>query len=127
MDDEQSADWYDPATTTFGDRLTGARESTGLDVEELAKRLGVKPKTIRAWEDDRSEPRANRISMLAGLLNVSLIWLMTGSGDGPRVAPREEGGDLLAEMKLLRHDAARLSERLLVLEKRLTRRLQSPS
>ena len=124
MDDDRSDDWYDPETTTFGDRLTGARESAGLEVEELAKRLGVKPKTIRAWEDDRSEPRANRTTMLAGLLNVSLVWLMTGKGDGPRAAAKPAGGDLLAEIKLLRRDAVRLSERLGLLEARLAARLE---
>ena len=124
MDNDRSDDWYDPETTTFGDRLTGARESAGLEVEELAKRLGVKPKTIRAWEDDRSEPRANRTTMLAGLLNVSLVWLMTGKGDGPRAAAKPAGGDLLAEIKLLRRDAVRLSERLGLLEARLAARLE---
>lgn len=124
MTEEQSADWFDPETTTLGDRLTGAREGAGLDVEELARRLGVKPKTIRAWEDDRSEPRANRTTILAGMLNVSLVWLMTGSGDGPRMARRDSGGDLLAELKLVRRDAARLSERLGLLEGRLARQLE---
>lgn len=123
MDDEHSADWFDPATTTFGDRLTGAREGAGLEVDDLARRLGVKPKTIRAWEDDRSEPRANRTTILAGMLNVSLVWLMTGSGDGPRLVRRPEGGDLVDEMRMLRRDAVRLSERLQILEGRLSRRL----
>jgi ribosome-binding protein aMBF1 (putative translation factor) len=67
--------WYDADTTTFGDRMTGAREAAGLSQAELAKRLGVKVKTIRAWENDRSEPRANRLQMLAGILGVSIMWL----------------------------------------------------
>ena len=48
---------------------------------QLARRLGVKLATVRNWEDDRSEPRANRLQMLSGLLNVSFIWLMTGAQD----------------------------------------------
>lgn len=27
-------------------------------------------------------PRANRIQMLAGLLNVSMVWLVSGKGNG---------------------------------------------
>jgi transcriptional regulator with XRE-family HTH domain len=50
---------------------------------QLAKRIGVKKKTLEDWEDDIRDPRAMRLSMLAGLLNISLLWLLTGEGDGP--------------------------------------------
>ncbi|THD82197.1 helix-turn-helix domain-containing protein [Aliigemmobacter aestuarii] len=74
--------WFSEKTATFGDRLAGAREAQGLSQEGLARRLGVKLKTIQAWEDDMSEPRANRLQMMAGLLNVSIRWLLTGEGEG---------------------------------------------
>ncbi len=117
--DSTSDDWFDPETTTFGDRLAGAREAAGFDVEALAKRLGVKVKTIRAWEDDRAEPRANRVSMLAGLTNVSLVWLMTGAGEGPALSPRRAGGDLLSEVERLRRESARVTDSLRRLEAQL--------
>ena len=63
-------DWYGPDKATFGDRLVAAREKSNLSQQDLAKRLGVKNSTIKSWENDNSEPRANRLSMLAGLLNV---------------------------------------------------------
>ena len=112
-------EWFDPSSTTFGDRLTGAREAAGLGVEDLARRLGVKPKTIKGWEEDRSEPRANRVSMLAGLTNVSLVWLMTGMGEGPQVDVESGDGDLLGEVERLRRDAVRMADRLGLLEARL--------
>lgn len=125
-DTATDADWFDPDTTTFGDRLTGAREAAGLDVETLASRLGVRPKTIRAWEDDRAEPRANRVSMLAGLTNVSLVWLMTGAGAGPRAEPSGGSGlgtgALLAELDALGRDAAGLNARIADLAGRLRAR-----
>ena len=68
--------WYDPNATTFGDRVAGAREQAGMSQADLAKRLGVKLKTLKSWEDDLSEPRANKLSMMAGMLNVSLLWLL---------------------------------------------------
>lgn len=79
---DESKDWYGPESATFGDRLAAAREAASMTQETLAKRLGVKLKTIQAWEDDVSEPRANRLSTLAGVLNISMIWLITGEGEG---------------------------------------------
>ena len=44
-------------TATLGDRPTLAREAAGLDLAQLAHRLGVRPQTLRNWEQDRAEPR----------------------------------------------------------------------
>ena len=75
-------DWYGPDKASFGDRLVAAREKSNLSQQDLAKRLGVKNSTIKSWENDNSEPRANRLSMLAGLLNVSITWLISAEGSG---------------------------------------------
>ena len=83
MSSDTTAGWFDPGVTTFGDRLAGARELTGMTQADLAERLGVKEKTLDDWENDMRDPRAMRLSMLAGLLNVSLQWLLTGEGEGP--------------------------------------------
>lgn len=118
-------EWSDEAAT-FGDRLALAREHAGMDQAQLARRLGVKLQTLQNWETDRAEPRANRLQMLAGLLNVSIVWLMTGSGAGAPV-PGDglgEGGpselrELLGEMREIRRLQGRLAERTGLLEKRL--------
>lgn len=116
-------DWYDPEFTTFGDRLSGAREDLGMTQEVFAKRLGVKIKTLKAWEDDLSEPRANRLSIMAGMLNVTLRWLLTGEGDGPG---DPTSGDLspdvsvlLNEFRTLQSQLAQTSDRLNQLERQL--------
>ena len=75
-------DWYGPDKATSGDRLVAVREKSNLSQQDLAKRLGVKNSTIKSWENDNSEPRANRLSMLAGLLNVSITWLISAEGSG---------------------------------------------
>lgn len=124
---DQSQDnptWFDGQTTTFGDRVTGAREAAGLDQAELAKRLGVKMKTIQAWEDDQSEPRANRLGMMAGILGVSMFWLLAGQGDGldgPRVeeALDEDVEAILLDLRQMRQEQSSLSERIGRIEKRL--------
>ncbi|MEL7255199.1 MAG: helix-turn-helix transcriptional regulator [Pseudomonadota bacterium] len=121
--------WYDPATSTFGDRLAGAREQAGMTQADLAKRLGVKLSTLKAWEDDFNEPRANKLQMLAGILNVSLSWLLTAEGEGidaPDDASEVPGDvqELLLEIRDIRSQLARSSDRLGRLEKALRLRLQ---
>lgn len=78
---------------TIGGRLSRAREAAGLSVKELAWRLGVRISTINAWECDRSQPGAHRMNTLAGLLGVSLSWLLHGIG----MAPVEREADITAE------------------------------
>lgn len=72
-----------PDLDTLGGRLSRARDAVGMTTAQLARRLGVQTATLQAWESDRSQPRANRLSMLAGVLNVSLSWLLYGVGTAP--------------------------------------------
>lgn len=72
-----------PDFDTIGGRLSRAREAAGLTVKDLAWRLGVKMATVNAWESDRSQPDARRLTMLSGMLNVSLSWLLQGIGASP--------------------------------------------
>ncbi|PIV73649.1 MAG: transcriptional regulator [Rhodobacteraceae bacterium CG17_big_fil_post_rev_8_21_14_2_50_65_11] len=125
---ETEEGWFSDETATFGDRLAGAREALGLAQADLAKRLGVKLKTVVAWENDWSEPRANKLQMVAGLLNVSMRWLLTGEGDGPE-DPRASDvqGDLnhvILDLRQMRQEHARLVEQLGRLEKRLRNTLK---
>jgi len=62
---DSRTDWYSDETATFGDRLSGVREALGMTQTELAERLEVRLATLMAWEEDRAEPRANRLQMLA--------------------------------------------------------------
>ena len=122
MDDIK--DWYGPDTATFGDRLAAARETSEMTQAELARRLGVRVATLRSWENDLSEPRANRLSMMAGLLNVSMMWLINGQGEGLD-APIEEralpssASEVLNEMRELRTDMMARAEQMGRLEKKL--------
>ena len=65
-------------STTMGDRIEQARRLKGFDLPQLARRIAVKTTTLRNWESDRSEPRPEKLTKLAGLLDVPLIWLLTG-------------------------------------------------
>lgn len=79
-----------PDLDTMGGRLSRARDAIGLSTAQLARRLGVQTATIQAWETDRSQPRANRLSMLAGVLNISPSWLLYGVGTAPAEDTRSE-------------------------------------
>ena len=111
---------------TLGDRIAAAREAAGLTQAELAQRLGVRRPTLRDWEDDRAEPRANRLQMLAGCLGVSLRWLMTGEGEDPPLAsgtaaalPASVAAQLVNEVRALRAQLLATCEGLERLERRL--------
>lgn len=126
---DESGSWYGPESATFGDRVSGARDAAGMTQAQLARRIGVKRSTLAAWEEDRSEPRANKLSMLAGMLNVSIMWLLTGEGDGlePPEAAGEQNPDLawaVAELREIRASMRASSERAARLEKRLRLALQ---
>lgn len=116
--------WFSNETATFGDRVAGAREVLGLSQKDLAKRMGIKLKTVKSWEEDLAEPRANKLQMLSGILNVSLMWLLTGEGaglEGPsdayEVSP--DISALFGEMRELKTQMNSSAEHLGRLEKRL--------
>ncbi|MCK0143254.1 helix-turn-helix transcriptional regulator [Aliiroseovarius sp. F20344] len=126
---EANGDWYSEEAATFGDRLAAARESENMSQSALAKRLGIKVKTLRGWEEDLSEPRANKLQMVSGVLNVSMRWLLTGEGAGVEEPALEDGDtpevrDLLLEIRDIKMQMARSADQLGRLEKRLRKRLE---
>jgi transcriptional regulator with XRE-family HTH domain len=105
-----------PDNDTMGGRMLRAREAAGLSISELAARLGVRKSTVQAWENDRSQPRANKLQMLAGLLNVSLSWLLQGLGSGPSDEGHAELLESMAlqldRLKRLQHESQQLAGRI---------------
>ena len=66
------------SSSTMGNRIQQSRTRLGLTTRQLATRIGVKPSTLENWERDQSEPRANRLLMLSGILGVPVLWLLNG-------------------------------------------------
>ena len=132
LDATAHEDWYSPDAATFGDRVAAARDAAGMNQELLARRLGVRLKSLQSWENDLSEPRANRLSMLAGLLNVSMMWLINGEGEGldgiegAGVLPAD-AAELLNEMRGLRVEMSQSAKHVARLEKRLRAMLMETS
>ena len=116
-------DWFGPDAATFGDRVVGARENSNMTQGQLSRRLGIKLATLQAWEEDRSEPRANKLQMLSGMLNVSLPWLLSGQGIGPDEPIQEPVQNdisiILLEMRSIKTQMNQTADRLSRLEKQL--------
>ena len=101
---------------TLGGRLSRARDASGMSTAQFARRLGVKTATVQAWESDRSEPRSSRLSMIAGILNVSTPWLLHGVGEAPPDDPRNDAiavlqGQVL-KLRTAHEDAGAILERI---------------
>jgi transcriptional regulator with XRE-family HTH domain len=77
-----------PDMDTIGGRISRAREAAGLSVEQIAWQLGVKIATVNTWESDRALPGSMRLNRLAGMIGVSISWILHGVG----TAPAEHGG-----------------------------------
>lgn len=101
---------------TLGGRLSRAREASGVTTAQLARRLGIKTATLQSWESDRSEPRANRLATIAGVLNISMAWLIHGVGDAPNDDLNSDVVSLvrghLEQMKALRDKTSAIISRL---------------
>lgn len=103
IDEVTTLDELNQVPDPMGPRIAIARENMGMSVDELAAHLGVTPASVAAWESDQRTPRANRLQMLAGILNVSLAWLLEGREDR-RMA---RGGAVTLDEVRARVDAAR--------------------
>lgn len=129
MTDLADPNWYTNEASTFGDRVVAAREAHNLSTKALARHLGVATKTVENWENDISEPRANKLQMLSGVLNVSLMWLLNGEGEGI-AAPGDEAeipadiSEILGEIRQLKSQLHQTADRLALMEKRLRKTLK---
>ena len=84
---------------TLGGRLYASRQNAGMSLNLAARLLGVKSSTLKSWENDRSEPRVNKLVALAGLLGVSPTHFLAEEGnDGVNVSAMKGRRDKLVEM-----------------------------
>ena len=121
--DDMTTETYDETYDdgdTLGGRITRARDLAGLTLEEAASRIGVTDETLSEWESDRSEPRANKIMTLAGVLGVSPAWLISGAGDAPQSPGISLAVDeMTGEINRLRELAVQITTCIETLETRL--------
>lgn len=100
---------------TLGGRISFARENAQLSLDEAARQLGVQKESWNDWECDRATPRANRLTMMAGILGVSPSWLLVGTGAGPSENQPDDVAKLLRELRTVSAEAEKSHHRAQVL------------
>jgi len=106
--------------TTLGGRIFQCRQQAGLSVQMLANLTGVRPSTLKSWENDRSEPRVNKLVAMAGILGVSPTYFIAEEGNSgiATTRPRGRGGKLISQLKA---EMAEINEQQKILAKRLAK------
>jgi repressor LexA len=66
-------------TMTLGDKIKKLRKKVGLTQAELAKKLKVAPTAVSAWERNDNRPLMDKLSILAGIFDVSISYFFNES------------------------------------------------
>ncbi|MFZ4843006.1 helix-turn-helix transcriptional regulator [Mycetocola saprophilus] len=83
-------------TFTLGERLRKARESAGLQQDQLAPLVGAHRQTISRWETGLTTPRSEIILRWSLVTHVDLFWLRgTEPPTHDYVMPISEAADMI--------------------------------
>jgi len=86
---------------TFGEKLKEARLKAGLSQEELAQRMSVSRSAVAKWETDKGMPDVANLKAIAGLLDVSVDYLLD-DGKALDLSVIKEPIDLKGEKGLIK-------------------------
>lgn len=93
---------------SFGQRILAARKERGLGQDEVASAVGVHPKTISRWENDKQPADLEHVERLASVLGVSVDWLRHGEPKLPGGRVSEQVAayrtELPKQLALLAHE-----------------------
>lgn len=104
--------------TTLGERIFKARQEAGLTLNLASHLAGVKGSTLRDWERDRSEPRVNKLVVLAGIFGVSPTHLLAEEGNSSNPAVVTKGRHEKI-MNLLNAEISEIARQQIALTQRL--------
>ena len=68
-------------TMALGEKIRGARKSTGMTQEQLAGILGVSRQAVTKWESGKGLPDIENLRIMAKALNVSIDYLLEDETD----------------------------------------------
>lgn len=86
---------------TTGQLIALARDQLGINQSELARRIGVTPQSVQAWEADRNTPRHKMLKKIGDELGVSASWLM--GEEGKPVGPSEMDSNVTTALRPTRY------------------------
>ena len=95
---------------TLGQRISAARERADLTTAQLARRLGVKTRTLTSWERDETSPRTNRLLTLSQMLGVAPTWLVEGTDRFAPEVPRATPMQIAEQLDHVRRSLESLSD-----------------
>ncbi len=64
-----------------GEKIKKLRKENGLTQAELAKKLGVAPTAVSAWEGNHNRPLMDKIAILADMFNVPVTHFFEQEGE----------------------------------------------
>lgn len=82
------------------ERIKTSRIAANLTQEELAKAVGKTRNAVAQWESGTSHPRPKTLEEIAGALNVSVDWLLTGIQPNTNGAQIPQANSRMNEVKL---------------------------
>jgi len=86
----------------IGDRIKKYREKIGLSQSELARRIGVKPQAVQAWETGKNGPSRKRGQAIAKELRITEEELEFGTSvERADPSPKGSNPDLLKKMSFI--------------------------
>lgn len=74
---------------TLGKKIKDARDRSGLSQEQLSEHLNVSRSAVAKWETDKGIPDIDNLKALSKCLNVSVDYLLDGSGTIDELVIRE--------------------------------------
>lgn len=117
--EQNAAAEIDDSLVDIGRRMAEARVNAGLSQAELGAQLGVLEDTVAGWEDGTLAARSNMLTRAAGVLGVSLSWLVMSHGVGPATDEpsrledlRQTVLDVQAQISILSRDLQRVAAEL---------------
>lgn len=84
-------------TQTVGKRILFSLARQGKSMRALSRDLQVAQPTVYKWCHDKTEPPISKLVQISGLLNVSLMWLISGESEEKRPDQDNNKAELLLE------------------------------
>jgi transcriptional regulator with XRE-family HTH domain len=88
-------------TATFAERVKAKMKAKGIRQSEIARQIGYTSTGVWNWLQGNTLPRAETLSALASILDVTEDWLRNGDAAEISVEPISEsapGAETMAEM-----------------------------